>query len=224
MLTGCGQSKVAKKEMRTAIDALESARKTRCPHESMPAAERAYAEAQRYFKEERYNKARAQARIAKQYAEEVTEAHKDKPCDPLKDVNLDDKNKSKASDLANSDVSPFESEELPDLAIIFFKFDSHQLTSDARNKIEENLAWIRENKEIRIVLGGHCDSRGGHEYNIALSEKRARAIEGYLLQAGVDERQLEIVGYGSELPRSHLTTEKGHRENRRVEFSVAKPK
>ena len=51
-----------------------------------------------------------------------------------------------------------------------------------------------------MTIEGHCDSRGTPEYNIALGERRAKAIETYLLNAGVSAYQITVVSYGEEKP------------------------
>ena len=81
-------------------------------------------------------------------------------------------------------------------------------------------AWIKANGDSQVELGGHCDSRGSSEYNVALSERRANAVEGYLLKSGVSPDRLEVVPYGSERLSSHRQDEVGHKQNRRVEFKV----
>ncbi len=87
----------------------------------------------------------------------------------------------------------------------------------------DNVATILNNHpEIEhIRVEGHTDARGDHDYNVALSQRRAEAVVRYLVEHGVTESRLEAVGYGPDRPRvQDATTDEQHSENRRVEFNI----
>ena len=71
------------------------------------------------------------------------------------------------------------------------------------------------NPSQSVVIEGHCDSRGTPEYNIALGERRAKAVETYLKNAGVSGSQISVVSYGEEKPVAMGTTEYAFAQNRR---------
>ena len=72
---------------------------------------------------------------------------------------------------------------------------------------------------IRARLEGHTDSRGGREYNLALGQRRAEAVQRALTQLGVPAERLEAISWGMEKPASLANTEEGYQLNRRAEFS-----
>ena len=68
-------------------------------------------------------------------------------------------------------------------------------------------------------LHGHADEKGTREYNLALSERRAKSIEDYLALQGVARNRVEVIGFGEEKPANPGSTSEAHQENRRVELS-----
>ena len=68
-------------------------------------------------------------------------------------------------------------------------------------------------------MTGHTDERGTREYNMALGERRAKAVESYLITNGVSSQQLEAVSYGKEAPVNTGHDEAAWKENRRVEIN-----
>lgn len=75
-----------------------------------------------------------------------------------------------------------------------------------------------ENPELKIEIQGHTDNTGPSEYNLRLSEKRAREIRDYLIRKGINEKRLKSVGYGSSKPAASNNTPEGRAQNRRVEL------
>ena len=75
--------------------------------------------------------------------------------------------------------------------------------------------------EVTLVeIQGHTDSRGKRSYNLALSERRARSVRQYLIDAGVEPSRLMARGYGPDRPISPNITRRGRSQNRRVEFHI----
>jgi peptidoglycan-associated lipoprotein len=70
----------------------------------------------------------------------------------------------------------------------------------------------------RVVLEGHADERGTREYNMALGERRAKAVQRYLVLQGVSPAQLELVSYGEERAIATGNDESSWAQNRRVEL------
>ena len=73
---------------------------------------------------------------------------------------------------------------------------------------------------ITIEIGGHTDNTGDATSNLALSQQRADAVRGYLVQQGVSEAALTAKGYGETRPLASNDTEAGKFRNRRIEFSA----
>ncbi len=105
-----------------------------------------------------------------------------------------------------------------ELETIYFAYDSHRLTEDARRILAANAALLHKDAEKRIVIEGHCDERGSDSYNLALGERRARAARAYLETLGVSPQRCTVVSYGEERPAAFGQNEKSWSRNRRVEF------
>ena len=70
-----------------------------------------------------------------------------------------------------------------------------------------------------MALTGHTDERGTREYNMALGERRGKAVESFLVTSGVSANQLEAVSYGKEMPINAGHDEHAGKETRRVEIN-----
>jgi peptidoglycan-associated lipoprotein len=77
---------------------------------------------------------------------------------------------------------------------------------------------LKANPNRRVRLEGHASEEGTREYNLALGERRAQAVERYLQVQGVAANQLEIISYGEEMPAQTGTGEPAYSRNRRVEM------
>jgi len=101
--------------------------------------------------------------------------------------------------------------------IFYFEFDKSDLSAEARAALVHHANQLKANPSTRYRLEGHADERGTREYNLALGERRAQAIERYLQVQGVSATQLETISYGEERPAETGTTEASYSKNRRVE-------
>jgi peptidoglycan-associated lipoprotein len=101
--------------------------------------------------------------------------------------------------------------------VFYFDFDQSQLRLDVRAALDEHAAYLR-NKTGIVRLEGHADERGTREYNLALAERRARAIANYLSIQGVSNSQIETISYGEEKPATLGHSEAAWSKNRRVEL------
>jgi len=104
------------------------------------------------------------------------------------------------------------------LKTIYFGFDEYDLSEEAREILRGNSTWLNAgtNHEFRVVIEGHCDERGTIEYNLALGEKRARAVRAYLVDLGIATARVRIVTYGEEQPAAMGHTESAWARNRRA--------
>ncbi len=103
---------------------------------------------------------------------------------------------------------------------VSFDYDSAAIDDTARQNIEYNLDILKANPDVRVQLEGHCDERGTVEYNMALGQRRARAVEEILLSSGISQSKLSSISYGEEVPLDSSHTEAAWRVNRRVHFSA----
>ena len=101
-----------------------------------------------------------------------------------------------------------------------FAFDSAELTPEARGILDENAAVMERESDVKVRIEGHTDSIGPEAYNQGLAERRAKAVEDFLISKGVSADRLEIMGYGPSSPIAPNNTEEGRAMNRRVELKV----
>lgn len=102
---------------------------------------------------------------------------------------------------------------------IYFEFDRYDLTSEALQTLADNARVLKAHPEARVVVEGHCDERGTVEYNLALGDKRAKAVRDYLISLGVNSTQILTISYGKERPLDPSQTENAWAKNRRAEFA-----
>ncbi|WP_127477754.1 peptidoglycan-associated lipoprotein Pal [Sulfurivermis fontis] len=102
--------------------------------------------------------------------------------------------------------------------VIYFAFDSSEVTPEGRELIATHARYLAQNPEISVVLEGHADERGSREYNLALGERRAKAVERLMTLQGVGARQVQVISFGEERPVAFGHDESAWRLNRRVEL------
>ena len=106
-----------------------------------------------------------------------------------------------------------------DLEMVYFAYDKSIITTAFGEALQKNYEWIAENPDVQIQLEGHCDERGTNEYNLALGERRAKAVFDYLISLGASPSQFSLVSFGEERPADQGSNEVAWRKNRRVEFT-----
>lgn len=103
---------------------------------------------------------------------------------------------------------------------IHFDYDSSSIDDLGRQDIDYNIQVINANPDVKIQLEGHCDERGTAEYNLALGQTRARAVQDILTSYGISSSRLSMISYGEEVPLDPGHTEAAFAKNRRVHFSA----
>src|SRR5262249_2590905 len=81
-----------------------------------------------------------------------------------------------------------------------FGYDNAEIDQGERDRLAQNLEWLRQNPRAKIELEGHCDSRGTIEYNLGLGSKRAKSVKDYYVGQGIGADRLSTISYGKELP------------------------
>ncbi|MCB2101587.1 MAG: OmpA family protein [Rhodobacterales bacterium] len=103
-----------------------------------------------------------------------------------------------------------------------FDFDSARISDSAKPYLDSLGAVLARNRaiEFSLTIVGHTDAKGTDDYNLALSQERALAVERYLVeQHGVDPKRLRVVGVGESEPLDSADPDAA--VNRRVEFRRA---
>jgi peptidoglycan-associated lipoprotein len=106
------------------------------------------------------------------------------------------------------------------LQTINFPYDSFMMDETAKSIAKANADILKDKTSLRVQVEGHCDQRGGIQYNIALGEKRANAVKNYLEGLGVGADRLTTISYGKERPIDPGTGEDAYAKNRRANFAI----
>lgn len=101
-----------------------------------------------------------------------------------------------------------------------FEFNKATLTADAKGVLNDVAKGLVSQKDLRVEIAGHTDSKGSDSYNLNLSNGRAASVKSYLISQGVAPSQLVSKGYGEAQPVATNDTDAGRAQNRRVEFRV----
>ena len=118
----------------------------------------------------------------------------------------------------NFDSRGSDSGQINGLTTVNFEYDKSTLTPSTRSQLDQNAEWIKANSQVTIQIEGHCDARGSIEYNLALGERRARAVKSYLVSKGIDSSRLSVISYGKEKLLDMSDSESAHSTNRRANF------
>jgi len=104
--------------------------------------------------------------------------------------------------------------------MIHFDYAKSNVRSDDTGALDQKVAILQANPELRIRVGGHCDERGSDEYNLALGNRRAQSAKQYLVSHGIDAGRIETQSWGEEKPLVDGHDESAWSQNRRDEFEV----
>lgn len=106
------------------------------------------------------------------------------------------------------------------LQTVYFAYDSYSLESETKSVLQANAQILTDKPSLMIQIEGHCDERGGIQYNIALGEKRANAAKKFLMDEGISADRVATVSYGKERPLDPGHTDESWSKNRRGNFVV----
>jgi peptidoglycan-associated lipoprotein len=104
--------------------------------------------------------------------------------------------------------------------MIHFDYDKANVRPDDASVLDQKVAILQANSNLRIRIAGHCDERGSDEYNLALGNRRATSAKQYLVSHGIDAGRIETVSYGEERPLTPGHDEGAWAQNRRDEFEI----
>ncbi len=98
---------------------------------------------------------------------------------------------------------------------LFFDFDSWILTNKGKHILELTASQLTNDPESNLIIEGHCDDRGSEGYNLVLGDKRAQAMQNYLVSLGIAKSRLTAVSFGDTHPVCFENNESCHALNRR---------
>jgi outer membrane protein OmpA-like peptidoglycan-associated protein/tetratricopeptide (TPR) repeat protein len=122
--------------------------------------------------------------------------------------------------LLDLEMNPIRPGETMILRNIFFETDTYSLKETSFPELEKLIGFLNYNPGLKVEISGHTDTTGTEEYNFELSEERARSVKDYLIENGVETRQLVYKGYGATKPVAENDTEDGRALNRRTEIRI----
>ena len=105
---------------------------------------------------------------------------------------------------------------------VYFAFDSSEIKSDQKSKIQSVADYLRK-EGVDVEVEGHCDERGTEEYNRALGSRRALAIREQLIALGITPDRVEVISFGEDRPAMEGNNEAAWSKNRRGMFVVLTP-
>ena len=110
------------------------------------------------------------------------------------------------------------------MAPIYFDFDLSKIREDSQIVLDELAVKLLKYKRIKMKIQSHTDSRGPEEYNIPLSQRRAKSTFDYLVSKGISAERITYQGYGNSKPVVNCPvgkcSEEDHQLNRRSEFEI----
>jgi len=111
------------------------------------------------------------------------------------------------------------------LSDIFFEFNKSNITKEGAFELDKLVEALKSNPGMVIMAKAHTDNRGSEEYNLNLSDQRAKATVQYVLSKGISKERISGQGYGESQPKvdcGENCTEEQHAANRRIEFLFVK--
>lgn len=110
--------------------------------------------------------------------------------------------------------------ELGTLPKIQFEFDKDAITPESDPTLNLVAELLLRHPRLKLIALAHTDNIGTEEYNLDLSERRARSVKSYLVKKGVPPPSIRFKGMGYSMPIEDNSTDEGRAKNRRVEFRV----
>jgi outer membrane protein OmpA-like peptidoglycan-associated protein len=104
------------------------------------------------------------------------------------------------------------------LGDVLFDTGKSTLKPGAMESINRLATFLSQNPNTKVLVEGHTDSVGSDDYNIGLSERRARAVATELESRGIPDSQIQTLGRGKDMPVASNNTSAGRQQNRRVEI------
>ena len=127
-----------------------------------------------------------------------------------------------------ADIFTVLNEEINSLPTIYFDFDKADIRPVHKKELERVNLMMQRIPSLNLILQGHTDQRGSDEYNMELSERRAKAVADYLSKRGLEKRRIVSEWIGESKPVNDCAdgncNEQKHQENRRTELKLQKEK
>jgi outer membrane protein OmpA-like peptidoglycan-associated protein len=108
---------------------------------------------------------------------------------------------------------------------IYFDYNGYKIRESSKAELDKVVDLMRDRPSISVHVNSYTDSRGRDDFNMKLSQNRAKSTVDYLIKKGIAKERLEGIGYGESRLINHCSngvscTESEHQENRRSEFII----
>lgn len=108
---------------------------------------------------------------------------------------------------------------------ILFESGKYDITPQAAQILDKIILVLNTNKQLKIEVGAHTDSKGDAASNMRLSQMRAKTVQDYISRAGIDVKRIISKGYGetkllNNCGDNQPCSELEHAQNRRIEFKI----
>lgn len=100
---------------------------------------------------------------------------------------------------------------------VYFAFDQYSIDDKYRALIQAHAAYLHSHPDAKVTLEGNTDERGGAEYNLALGQRRAAAVQKMMELSGASAKQMEAISFGKEKPKAAGSNETAWAQNRRTD-------
>jgi peptidoglycan-associated lipoprotein len=106
---------------------------------------------------------------------------------------------------------------------IYYDYDSYNLREESKPSLDKLVKLLEDTPGALVQINSHTDERGKFDYNLTLSENRAKSVVEYLISKGISAGRLSSKGFSSSQPVvKNAKTEEEHQMNRRTTFQVLK--
>jgi outer membrane protein OmpA-like peptidoglycan-associated protein len=103
---------------------------------------------------------------------------------------------------------------------ILFAVNQANLQGEAVSNLNELATILKKYEDTNVLVEGHTDSSGEANYNLALSERRARSVVNHMTSVQVAGARMQVMAYGEDQPVADNSTSAGRTQNRRVEVAI----
>lgn len=105
---------------------------------------------------------------------------------------------------------------------IFFDFDRATLRPESFPELDRLVSLMKERPAMQVEIDGHTCDIGDEQYNLGLSERRAKSVQKYIIGKGIEASRVAVQFFGETKPAVENTNRETRRKNRRVEFKIIK--
>lgn len=102
--------------------------------------------------------------------------------------------------------------------VVYFDYDTAEIPAASTELLRAHAGYIYRTPGVSVRLEGHTDERGTRDYNLALGERRAVAVQRFLVAEGAPADRLRRLSYGEERPAASASSERAWAQNRRVQL------